>query len=340
MYFGNGSSAVLEGVTVSGNVADLNGGGLYGYYADSLFLAGVVVEDNEATNESGGGLGCRNCDGVSLVRVWLFENLAGADGGGLFLDSCDAVEASDMVAASNTALEMGGGLYIGDAAGELSHLRLTGNLATDGGGAAIEDASLDLDHVILAGNEADGDGGGLLLSGGNAPTLDHAAIVGNLAGGAGGGVYADSGAAVLSNVSVSGNAGDGVTSAGATWSFYYCNAWGNSPADYAGMTAPTGNNGNVSVDPAHASTAAADPLEWDLHLQVGSDLIDAGDGTDPDGGPADIGAYGGSAAGMWDLDGDGDHEWWQPGPYDPITYPGDGWDCDDLDAGVWPGNGC
>ena len=73
-----------------------------------------------------------------------------------------------------------------------------------------------------------------------------------------------------------------------------------------------------------------------------SPLIDAGDPTllDPDGSPSDIGAYGGPGAATWDLDWDGYYEWWQPGEYDFGTYPGQGWDCDDGDPGVYPGNGC
>ena len=50
--------------------------------------------------------------------------------------------------------------------------------------------------------------------------------------------------------------------------------------------------------------------------------------------------YGGPGASGWDLDWDGYPGWWQPGVYDHDAYPAEGWDCDDNDAGVYPGNGC
>jgi hypothetical protein len=85
-----------------------------------------------------------------------------------------------------------------------------------------------------------------------------------------------------------------------------------------------------------------DPSLWDLHLAAASPLVDAGapSGSDPDGSDSDIGAYGGSGAAYWDLDRDGYPEWWQPGEYDHAAYPADGWDCDDGDDNVYPGNGC
>jgi hypothetical protein len=79
-----------------------------------------------------------------------------------------------------------------------------------------------------------------------------------------------------------------------------------------------------------------------MHLSASSTLVDTGSPAevDPDGGPADIGGYGGADAAGWDLDRDGYGSWWQPGPYDPLFYPGLGLDCDDLDPAVFPGAGC
>jgi len=75
------------------------------------------------------------------------------------------------------------------------------------------------------------------------------------------------------------------------------------------------------------------------HLTATSACVDAGPpGTvDPDGGPADIGAYGGPDADLWDVDGDGFFAWWQPGPYDPAVHLPAGLDCNDLSAGTYPG---
>ena len=92
------------------------------------------------------------------------------------------------------------------------------------------------------------------------------------------------------------------------------------------MADPTGTDGNISMDPHYLVAPLA--VDWDLHLSTTSPLIDAGDPTilDPDGSPSDIGVYGGPGAGLFDLDGDGYPEWWQPGPYDAVRYPALGWD--------------
>lgn len=56
----------------------------------------------------------------------------------------------------------------------------------------------------------------------------------------------------------------------------------------------------TELDPTYVDVSASDPLDWDLHPDTGSPLIDAGNPaqTDPDGSAADIGAYGG-AYGAW-----------------------------------------
>jgi hypothetical protein len=123
----------------------------------------------------------------------------------------------------------------------------------------------------------------------------------------------------------------------------YCDVWGNVPDDFSNFdTDPTGTDGNISEDPLFMDLAPADALDWDLHLDPVSPAVDTSDthDDDPDGSRADMGGFGGPNADDWDLDGDGYPSWWQPGVYDTVLYPTEGWDCDDLDEAVFPGSGC
>jgi hypothetical protein len=77
----------------------------------------------------------------------------------------------------------------------------------------------------------------------------------------------------------------------ANLSFTHNDVWGNAAGDYRDIDDLTGVDGNASFDPLFADTL-------DFHLSSGSPAIDAGDPifTDPDGGPSDLGIYGGPAA--------------------------------------------
>lgn len=74
-------------------------------------------------------------------------------------------------------------------------------------------------------------------------------------------------------------------------SFTHNNVWGNEAGDYRDMDDLTGVEGNLSLDPLFADSL-------NFHLLDGSPAVDAGDPifTDPDGGPSDLGIYGGPAA--------------------------------------------
>ncbi len=67
--------------------------------------------------------------------------------------------------------------------------------------------------------------------------------------------------------------------------------WGNAGGDYRDMDELTGVDGNVSLDPLFADTL-------DFRLLEGAPGVDAGNPlfTDPDGGPSDLGIYGGPQA--------------------------------------------
>ena len=94
---------------------------------------------------------------------------------------------------------------------------------------------------------------------------------------------------------------------------------------------------NTSVEPGFLDSVTCDEEEMDYHLRKDSPLVDAASGKDPDGTDADIGAFGGELADMWDLDGDGYYAWFWTESYTPPPSEGlECYDSDDLDPAVHP----
>jgi len=140
---------------------------------------------------------------------------------------------------------------------------------------------LNLRFVDIVGNSAEGpvvEGGGLRLYGSDTMVTDvkHVNVIGSrIAAGA--------------TPEAAGVFGPDTTS----WA--YSNVYDNlgGPTFGGGIT-PSGT-GNQAADPLYVDATNPDASRWDLHLQSGSPLIDAGEPgpCDPDGSACDIGAYGG-----------------------------------------------
>jgi len=268
-------------------------------------------------------------------------------GAGIHVTS-DPVNLSNLVVADN----LGVGIYCSGSYHSIANTLVVGN---DGSGLSLANggASTVINSIIVD-NTSPVWAGGVT---GNAPwTIENSVIGWNTATYHGGGLWANTGGITIRNTNFVGNSAGGAPYVGGAIfsqgpgdipTLSYTNASGNTPDNYAIQTGhswpdPTGADGNLAVSPSLQSTTAADPLDWNLRLAAPSALVDAGDPSilDPDGSNSDIGAYGGPYADQWDLDGDGYPAWWQPGPYDYVNYPALGWDCDDWDASVYPGNGC
>jgi hypothetical protein len=232
-------------------------------------------------------------------------------------------------------------MYFQTSSPTIRNTRIVDNFAVRGGGAFVTYSSPAIEASVVARNGAMGEGGGLYLQTAS-PQLTHLTIVGNDAL-LGGGLYLEGASPHVTELVVAHHGmGSGWYAENSTAAIASSAVWDNLPTDFEGLTDPTGTDGNLAAAPEFLDMSAASGLEWDLHLGAGSALVDAGDpgNADPDGGPPDIGAFGGLHAGEWDLDDDGFPSWWQPGPYDPVDYPPDGWDCDDNDSSVYPGAGC
>ncbi len=342
----NGSAGYITGSTFTHNVAGSYGGGLY-------VDGGLVhLEDCEFAGnvtDSGGGLfGSEST--LELNGVVFRENIAtsngtASDGGAMRLSFYSQASIDGCVFEDNSADGDGGAIATrGEIIGY--HNLIAGNTAGQyGGGVFVEDTSLWLNNLVVLGNSAT-TGGGFYVEEESELTLRYAAVVANIAD-EGGGIYSDTYADLtltLSLVNVTDNeaalAGGGVVCEAACVStLTESNLWNNSPEDLVGLTATPDNH---YLDPQYLDATSPDPTEWDLHLSAASPLVDLAPNvwTDPDGSPGDIGAYSGGDADEWDLDGDGWPLWWQPGEYDHGVYPGLGWDCDDRDDTIYPGNGC
>ena len=313
----------VAGLTLTGGVAD-QGGGVWVFSSSDVFLEDLLVTGNEAA--SGGGVYIKK-GSVKAQRVRVIDN----QGTGIYVKG--GMSLSDAIIAGN----QGRGIGTWRASPALRNCLITGN--SDEGFLAYtySMSGPHLTNVVISGNGETG-----LYCIDSSPTLRNVAVLGNQ----GSGIVATQATypsnPVLENVIVAYNAGGGILDDGQYITFSHTNVWGNTPVDFYGLDDPTGTDGNVSVDPGFLDVSGEDPADWDLHLAAASPLIDAGDPSylDPDSSPSDIGPFGGTYAADWDLDGDGYPAWWQPGEYDFVTYPALGWDCDDSDAGVYPGNGC
>jgi len=351
--YANESTIVMDGVAVRDGSAGI-GGGLY-IQSSQVTIMSSVISGNTAAgdhNPSGGGL-LVEWTTAELTDVVVSDNHADEGSGGGIKAYGDSFVANRVTISGNSA-SSAAGAYLSADQNTLTHVVIAGNTASQRTGGLGWYGNGTLTNVVVAGNSAGTDAGGIRSSGApgdNSILLSHVAVVGNSAVENGGGLYLDGTSATFDGIEVSGNTA-GLEGGGfwvedpQTLSLSHSNAWDNTPQNYLAdldpAWDPTGVAGNLSADPLYLDLTDPDPSLWDLHLDVVSTLIDAGDPSllDPDASTCDIGAYGGAGAGLWDRDQDSYPEWWQPGPYDPVNYPADGWDCDDHDPAVHPGNGC
>ena len=307
-----GAGVVVSGCSGSSAALQISGG--------SAALVDLVIEGSQAT----AGLWIEGAE-VSLSRgsivdnsaegiVALFSSVVSLDlmtiarNGDVGLDagSGSQVEVTSTVFAANCLMPYYAvAVTLHEVTAALQNVQILGN---DCFGLALGTSTVVAEGLAAVGNDT-----GLALYGGAELAIVDSDLSGN-----GVGIARTDLASVL--VATHTNIGANTTDLG-----------GPAPVSFI-----PGLAGNLSADPQYLDLSAADPLDWDIHLSLGSPLVDAGFGLDPDGSTADIGSFGGPAADLWDLDGDGWPSWWQPGPYHSASYPASGLDCDDRDPEVGP----
>jgi predicted outer membrane repeat protein len=319
---GDGAAAcAFHGAQFEGNEAAVSGGAIH-QRGGSLTItdSSFVSNSTTASMARGGAIGTEPSTQLTVTNTSFEANVSAHECGAADLQGESQLDNVSFTANTLVALTAGnGGAACLRGPSELDTVVFADNWASSGGAVDILSATVDMDQTVFVGNFASWRGGGIRCRGSCTLSLANSIFVGNE-------VNTRSGAIHLE--------GAGTVTASHTA------VWANTPDD---DWDPIGSNGNVALDPAFLDyDPTADPADWDLHLSSTSPLIDAGDPAilDPDGSPSDIGLYGGAGAGLWDLDGDGSPAWWHPGAYATAVDPAAGWDCDDGDPDVFPGQGC
>ena len=247
--------------------------------------------------ENGGGLCAGESSAVTLDHVEITDNTALFGGGILVMNA--TLTADELLLADNVA-QGGAGMYSDTSTVSLVHARVLGNVATasNGGGIAFDASTADVQASIFSLNEGYS-GGAMHVNDGSSVTLANLTMTENSSGNSAGGVrVTGAGTLAMSNTIIAWSSdGSGISGAkGATITVRNGDLWENDGgAVSSSYSDPTGLDGNLATNPLFVSFAADGADGDDLHLTAESPLVDAGDPAilDADGGPSDIGAYGG-----------------------------------------------
>lgn len=231
----------LDGVTVRGNTATINGGGLYNSggaitIVDSVFMDNAADGDggglsifngsltftggaitNNTAGFDGGGLSLENAP-ITLTDVSVTGNTAGDDGGGLNVFGLGNLQVRSSTISDNTATDYGGGVHSTNAVFGLLDSTVSNNsTGLRGGGLDNDNGTTEIINSLFSGNSAGTDGGGINNFNGTLG-LSNSTLSGNTATRSGGGIFNPaSSTATLVNATITANAagfGGGVDTGG------------------------------------------------------------------------------------------------------------------------------
>mgnify|MGYP003968139265 CR=1 FL=1 len=153
------STTVISNLTIT-NGSSGAGGGVLSYYSAPKFTE-VTVTGNSA-NTDGGGLFCFNYSHIVMDNVTISNNTAGSEGGGINCDFTSNIVIRNSRIINNISDYSGGGLCIeGGSHPIISYTLFANNEAQYGGGIwSGEKGSMDMINCTIADNTATTQGGG------------------------------------------------------------------------------------------------------------------------------------------------------------------------------------
>ncbi len=247
-------------------------GSFAGLSIEVIAVSGVM-DGLRVRNGTGGGIYCRS--GSPTIQNCAIEWCSGS---GIICNMASPVIARNILSNNVNPAKPGegGGIEVtGLSAPTIVQNLIRGNSALNGGGVYVGGPATIANNWIV-GNGSDG-GGGLYLSSVSGGIIVGNTIAGNTATTGAGGIHYRQSTALFSNNVVAFNGGGGVLASGSApaSTFHSNDVFGNSGANWSGVTDPTGTDGNIAAEPLIASLPFGN-----FHLQPTSPCVDAGNNSD------------------------------------------------------------
>ena len=195
-------SLTMTGGNVTGNIADDEGGGIYVEDSGRIDLDGVTISGNESDGD-GGGLNIHlrksdndpeGADGTIKNCVIKNNKTTDSDGGGFSFDADErTLVVTNTKISGNTADDEAGGIYLGEGRINMNGFEsvISNNTGNDGGGVMNVDGIIDFQNIRITGNNSSNQSGGG-INNKNDAYLTNVTISNNRSNDAGGGVYSKS----------------------------------------------------------------------------------------------------------------------------------------------------
>ena len=152
----NAGALTVVNSTITANIANESGGGLYNYESGNLSVTNSTISANEA-DEFGGGI--YSTGTLAVTNSTIATNTAGESGGGIHNGAEDDDSDSNLTLIGSTLSE---------------------NSATDGGGLSNSGNAV-ISNSTISGNSAINNGGGIFNNGGVLFLTDPSEVSDNLA---------------------------------------------------------------------------------------------------------------------------------------------------------------